>query len=226
MITLYDLCGADSELRFGPFCWTSKLCLLHKGLPFETVALGFTEKANYPDPDYGKLPILRDGDDLVRDSAAIAEHLDRRYPARPLMATDAERAAAQFYRAWAGAHVFSAIRPFAIGRVLRNIRPEDQPYFRSSREKTYGRSIETVEAEADAKAVTTALAPLAAALNAYPFLGGGAPNFSDYVVAAPLLWGYSLRQDEYFEAPPAVGAWFGRILDLYDGYARRAKRAA
>ena len=226
MIILYDLCGAESSLRFGPFCWTAKFALLHKGLPFETVPLGFAEKPNYPDPDYGKLPMITDRGEIVRDSAAIADYLDRAYPARSLAATDAERAASHFYRAWAAAALFPALRPFLIGRVLRALRAEDRDYFRTTRERALGETIEAVEARADRKALETAIAPLAAPLAAYPFLGGAHPNLSDYVASAPLFWAWTIRSDAFFSPPAAVAAWFERLLDLHDGYARAQTRAA
>lgn len=226
MIILYDLCGEDSSLRFGPFCWTVKFSLLHKGLAFETKALGFSEKQNYPDPDYGKLPMITDGAEIVRDSADIAAYLDKTYPARPLVATDGDRAAVRFYRSWSAAMLFPALRPFLIGRILRLLRPEDRDYFRTTRERALGATIEEVEARANAAALESAIAPLAAPLSAYPFLGGAAPNLADYVVSAPLFWAWTLRTDVFFTPPAAVADWFERLLDLHGGYARAQTRAA
>jgi hypothetical protein len=34
--TLYDLAGADPDLRFSPYCWRTRLALAHKGLEVET----------------------------------------------------------------------------------------------------------------------------------------------------------------------------------------------
>ena len=34
-LQLYDLAGAESERRFSPYCWRTKLALMHKGLKFE-----------------------------------------------------------------------------------------------------------------------------------------------------------------------------------------------
>ena len=41
---LFELCGADDDLRFSPYCWRTRLALAHKGLPVETIAWRFTEK--------------------------------------------------------------------------------------------------------------------------------------------------------------------------------------
>ena len=34
-ITLYDLAGAETDRRFSPFCWRTRMALAHKGLAFE-----------------------------------------------------------------------------------------------------------------------------------------------------------------------------------------------
>ena len=41
---LYDLAGADDDLRFSPNCWRIKMALEHKGLAAETVPWRFVEK--------------------------------------------------------------------------------------------------------------------------------------------------------------------------------------
>lgn len=225
-ITLYDLCANNPEVRFSPFCWSTKFALLHKGLSFETVALGFTEKENYPDSDYGRLPQLRDGDTLVKESSNIFKYLDETYPEAPLVATASEAAAVEFYRNWVGSALFPGLAPLMFGRVCSVIRKDDQPYFRTSREKMFGKTLEDLAASAEAPGkVEAALKTLEAPLSKYSFLGGDTPNLADYVVASPLVWKYCVTDQELFETPAAVLAWRDRILDLFDGYARNAPRA-
>lgn len=43
-IILYELAGANADLRFSPYCWRSRLALLHKELDFETISWRLTEK--------------------------------------------------------------------------------------------------------------------------------------------------------------------------------------
>lgn len=226
MIVLYDLCGADKDIRFGPWCWLVKFALLHKGLAFDIAPLGFAEKQNYPDPDYGKLPMIKDAGVIIRDSAAIAAHLDAKYKERPLVATDSERAAAAFYRAWASTALFPALRPFLVRRIWTIVSADDRDYVRRTREAQLGMSLEDYEKTADPKKVEAALSVLAAPLGAYPFLGGREPNLCDYTIAAPLFWRHTVTSADLYETPAPVAAWFERLLDLYDGYARKQKRAA
>jgi glutathione S-transferase len=84
-ITLYDLAGSEADRRFSPFCWRTRMALAHKGLEVETVPWRFTEKDKLPKPNRGRVPLIVDDDRVVRDSTAIAEHLEERYPDRPAL---------------------------------------------------------------------------------------------------------------------------------------------
>ncbi|MEM9170567.1 MAG: glutathione S-transferase N-terminal domain-containing protein [Pseudomonadota bacterium] len=223
---LYDLCGEDPAVRFSPPCWIVKLALLHKGLDFETAPLGFTEKENYPDADYGRLPILRDGDALVTDSADIVAYLDNTYAERPLVATDAERAAVDFIGGFLGAYVFPPVAKRMFVHVHAAIRPQDRDYFRESREERLGMTLEAAADGVPDDAVAGPMAVLAAPLATRPFFGGAQPNLADYQVAGLFLWMRIAAPAPLFETPTALSAWFDRMLDLYDGYARGAPKAA
>ena len=43
-LKMYDLCGADKDRRFSPFCWRIKMALAHKGLDTEFIPWKFTDK--------------------------------------------------------------------------------------------------------------------------------------------------------------------------------------
>ena len=227
MRTLYDLCTADPNVRMSPPCWLAKFALLHKGLEFETTPLRFTEKANHPDPDYGLLPVLDDHGSLVRDSAEIITYLEKKYPDNPLWRSDAERAASQFYQAFLGAHIYPPLVRMLFLRVHNALAPEDQAYFRKTREERIGVSLEEFAEDAAAPGeLTKALETLSSPLTAHSFFGGAAPNLSDYIVAAPMMWKRSVTSEDLFVTPPALAAWFERVLDLFDGHARKSPRAA
>src|SRR5258708_37722835 len=81
-ITMYDLAGVEADRRFSPFCWRAKMALAHKELAVETVPWRFTEKDKLPQPNAGRVPVIRDGDRVVHDSTAIADYLEERYPDR------------------------------------------------------------------------------------------------------------------------------------------------
>jgi len=61
-LQLHDLAGAEAERRFNPYCWRTKLALVHKGLPFEAIPWRFSEKDVIAFSGQGRVPVLRDGD--------------------------------------------------------------------------------------------------------------------------------------------------------------------
>jgi glutathione S-transferase len=66
----------------------------------------------------GTVPVLVDGDALVADSSAIAEHLDRTYPERPLVPREADRRerALELER-WFGARAGVGVRQWMYGQL-------------------------------------------------------------------------------------------------------------
>lgn len=225
-LRLFDLCTADRNIRPSPYCWLVKFALLHKGLDFETTPLGFTEKDDYPDPAYGKLPMLDDDGRLVRDSAAIIAYLEEKYPARPLTASSGEAAAADFFSSWLNAALSPALAPLTFIKVHDLLDEDGKAYFRETREKRLGGTLENLAADPALPArVEAALEILAAPLARYRFLGGDSANLSDYRVFSPLMWRRTVTSETPWATPKPVEAWTERMLDLFDGYARNAKRA-
>lgn len=223
---LFDLALADDAVRLSPYCWIVKFAMLHKGLSFETKPVGFADKSKYPDPAYGKVPVLVDNDEMVKDSPVITAWLDRKYPQNPLTATKAEKAAAEFYAAWVGSAFNSALAPMLMLRIANNVADEDKTYFRTTREARFGKSLEELAATPDAiEKAEAALKVLAAPLATHRYLGGGAPNLGDYIVFGSFMWARTVTLKELFQAPEPVAQWRERMLDLFDGYARGAKSA-
>ena len=80
---LFDLAGAESDRRFSPYCWRTKLALAHKGLIVETIPWRFTDTDAIAMSGQGRVPVLLDGDKVVSDSWAIANYLEDSYQDRP-----------------------------------------------------------------------------------------------------------------------------------------------
>ena len=83
MITLYDLVFQEDR-RPSPFCWRAKFALRHKGLDWRDEPMGFTEKHKIAFAESQTVPVIHDGPKVVKDSWAIAGHLDQAYPDKPL----------------------------------------------------------------------------------------------------------------------------------------------
>ena len=65
-IQLYELAGKDDR-RFSPYCWRARMALEHKGLDYETVPVRFTDKDLIAFSGQERIPVVRDGDNVVSD---------------------------------------------------------------------------------------------------------------------------------------------------------------
>jgi glutathione S-transferase len=226
-IVLHDLAGADPDLRFSPYCWRTRFALAHKGLPVETVPWRFTEADVIGFSGQGKVPVIRDDGKVVFDSWAIAGYLEERHPTPTLFGGAGGQAHALFLNSWADAVLIGPIARLIVRDLLDIIDPKDRDYFRSSREARFGTSLEAVQAgrEDRVTAFRELLLPVRLVLRRQAWLGGSAPSYADHIVAGTLMWPRCASRFELLEANDPVTEWQGRVLDLYGGLGRAAKRA-
>ncbi len=225
-IKLYDLAGAEDDRRYSPNCWRIKMALAHKGLAYESLPWHFTDKAAIAFTGQGRVPVLVDGEHRVFDSWTIAEFLDETYPDRPsLFGAAAGRALARFLANWSDATVHAGIARLIIADVFAHAHPDDRAYFRKSREERFGATLEAVQADREQRVVAfrQSLQPLRATLAAQPYVGGARPLFADYAVFGGFQWARSVSSFKLLAEDDPIHAWRGRMLDLFDGLAGRAK---
>lgn len=216
MRELFELRGAQANLLFSPYCWRVRLALAHKGLPYESKAVRFTDKETIAFSGQGAVPVLRDGDQVVNDSVAIFSYLDAQYPDKPLFGDSVSTARARLLEKL----IFGAIRgpllKILVPRVFAEIDEADKEYFRTTREKALGASLEEfADPQAGIAAFGPAVAPLEAWLSEQPYLDGMHPAGTDYLVAGLFLWAWALGEQPWASSP-AVDAWFQRILTQYE----------
>ena len=224
-ITMYDLAGAEADRRFSPFCWRARMALAHKGLAVETVPWRFTEKDKLPTPNEGRVPVIVDGGKVIHDSSAIAEYLEERYSDRPsLFPGEAARGLTKFVQNWTETVLQAGLVRLVVLDIWKHVGPEDQGYFRSSREQRFGASLEDVvkDREAALPAFRASLDPLRRTVERQPFVSGAAPAYADYIVFGAFQWGRAISDFALVNADDPVFAWRGRMLDLYGGLARKA----
>ena len=224
-ITMYDLAGAEADRRFSPFCWRSKMALAHKGIEAETVPWRFTEKDKLPQPNAGRVPVIVDDGEVVHDSSAIAEYLENRYAERPsLFGGEAGRALTRFVQNWTETVMQPALVGFVVLDICLHAAPQDQTYFRQSREERFGRSLEDVVKDREMRlpAFRESLTPLRRTLERQQFLAGTAPAYPDYVVFGAFQWARAISDFELLAADDPIAAWRGRLLDLFGGLARKS----
>lgn len=228
-IILHELVGADKGRPFSPHCWKTVMSLAHKGLPFDRNTISFKDIPQVEDGFFTKVPIIRDGESVVADSFAIALYLEDNYPDQPsLFKGEGGRSMARFVEGYSQMILHPFINVVILMPVHDLLDEPNKAYFRQSREKMFGRKLEDVAAERDAKrdAFTRSLAPIRKMLLSQPFIGGDAPLFGDYIIFGAFQWVRVLTPYGLFDEGDPVQDWFERCLDLHGGIAREIKAAA
>jgi len=228
-IILHDLCGGDPERRFSPNCWKVRMSLAHKGLEFETRPTTFVEIKFIGNGFSRTVPIIEDGDRLVRDSFEIALYLEETYPERPsLFRGKGGESHARFVESWTITSLHALLIRIIVKDIHDQLDEADKPYFRESREKRLGGQLEDIQAGRDARIVELRerLTPLRHMLGRQDFIGGATPLFADYIVFGALQWARVISPARLLADDDPVAAWFGRCLDLYDGMGRKMVPAA
>jgi glutathione S-transferase len=223
---LYDLAGADEDRRFSPYCWRTRMALAHKGLPVTAVPWRFTEKAEIAFSGSTKVPVLVDGETTVSDSWAIAVYLEEHYPDRPsLFGGGAALAVTHFINAWVDRALVRGIAPLIVADIFDCLHDKDRAYFRATREKFFGASLESITATRDAKIAEfrQTLDPLRATLRDQAFLGGETPRYADYIVFGAFQWARCTSKYQLLEPQDPIAAWNETLLDAFDGLARNAR---
>ncbi len=221
---LFELVGSDPERVFSPYCWRARMALAHKGLKAETIPWRFTEKDAIKSHNADKVPVFIDGETIVADSWEIANYLEDTYPDRPsLFGGEGGRAMARMLNSW-GDVLVGNIASLIVTDIHQRLLPEDQVYFRTSREARFGKSLEEVVAgrESRVDAFRKYLDPLRLTLRKQPFIGGASPNYGDYVLFGQFQWARVVSSFQLLKEDDPVYAWRERLLDAFDGMARKS----
>jgi glutathione S-transferase len=226
MIEFYELAGADPAIRFSPYCWRVRMALAHKGLEARTIPWHFAEKKLPKGTD--RVPILVDNGEVIADSGVIARHLETTYKNGPsLFGGEAGEAHGRFITAWANSVLQPGFFPLIVMDIFAQVKPEARGYFRTTREKRLGTTLEKAAEGREQKlpALNAMLSPLRMVLGEAPFLGGEEPSYADYTAFGAFMQVRCLSDFEMVAADDPVHAWRERMLDLFDGLARQAKTA-
>jgi glutathione S-transferase len=220
---LYELV-LDNGCSASPYVWRIRYALAHKGLSCETVPLGFTEISRSFSGRFKTVPVLEHGDSMLAESWDIAEHLDRAFPGRPaLFSGPAELAMVRLTDAWLSADILRKMFFVYVLDIHNAARPEDRAYFRRTREEWLkGKTLEEATAGRASRlpALRDALTPMRAHLSRFPYLGGGAPNYADYIALGLFLWVASVSTLPMLAHDDTLRSWVDRGFDLYGGLGR------
>jgi glutathione S-transferase len=222
MITLWELKGRGGR-RYSLFSWRARMALRHKGLEFEAEAVCLTDKAAIAFSGGKTVPVIRDGDAVVRDSWKIAEYLEHRYPeAPPLFGGEIGQGVSHAFNAWVDRAVVPAMFRVIAADIHERVDPADEDYFRASIEKALGGTLEETRAGRDQalRALGRTLEPMQAAIKRRPCVCGERPAYADYVLFSVFQWARVMSPQAVLEPEDPLYAWRERMLDLFGGFAR------
>jgi glutathione S-transferase len=226
-VRLYELV-LENGRSASPYVWRIRYALAHKGLSFESMPIGFTEIPKVFGGRFKTVPVVCHGDTMLAESWDIAEYLDHAFPSQPpIFSGPAEHAMVRLMDAWLSAEILRRMFRLYVLDVHNAARPEDRPYFRQSREGYLnGRSLEefTADRTEHLPALQEALRPLRLQLSHYPFLGGGTPNYADYIALGAFHWVASVSTLPLLSSDDdALRSWLDRGFDLYGGQGRDSR---
>ena len=219
---MYDLAGADENRRFSPYCWRIRMALAHKGLNVECIPWYFTEKDKLKFSGQERVPVLIDGSKTISDSWEIAKYLESTYPDGPSLKI--ESGEVLFIKFWSETILHQQMLQILVLEIHNNLRPEDQNYFRESREKKFGQTLEEVVSNRNEhlNRMQKLLTPLRSTLYKQEYLSGESPGFSDYIVFGAFQWARCTSSISILNSDDIVYKWREKMLNMYEGLALNA----
>lgn len=220
-LTLYEL-GGLNDRRYSLYSWRTRYALAHKGLTPEYKPVRVSDKEAIAFSKQNKVPILVDGEETIHDSFRIAQHLEKKYPDRPLFGGEIGAALTHFMNAWVDRTIVPRLVPLFISDLAGIVDEGDAAHMRRNIEKAFGKTLEELSAnrEKDLVAIRRLFDPVRASLRSQPFISGAQPAYADYIVFSPLQWARIVAPVPLLEEGDTLIPWRERMLDLYGGLGR------
>jgi glutathione S-transferase len=227
-VILYELHGLEDR-RYSLFSWRSRLALAHKGIEPEFIAVRISDKQAIAFSGQEKVPILRDGDEVIVDSWRIAEHLEARFPERASLFGGASgKALTRFVATFVDRQLLPKLAPMVMLDVTGVVDAEDGAHLRRQIETAFKRSLEELASSRDKDVVSfrRLLDPARVTLRTNEFLAGPSAAYADYALFSLFQWTRLASSFELLEDGDPLAAWRSRMLDLFGGLARSAPARA
>ena len=221
MIHLWELGGRGGR-RYSLFSWRTRMALAHKRLPFETHPVCLSDKATIAFSGGKTVPVIREGDAVVRDSWKIAEHLEARYPQPTLFGGDIGRGVTHAFNVWVDRAVVPAMLPVVAPDIHERVEPADEQHFRAMAEGVTRKTLDELRAARDEslKRLGRVLEPLQACLKRQAYVCGEHAAYADYILFSVFQWARVMSPQEVLGPEDPLCAWRERVLDLHEGFAR------
>ena len=220
-ITLYDLALREGQ-TISPFVWATKYAIRHKGFDIDLVPGGFTGIMERTGGRSERLPVIVDDGKWVLDSWLIAEYLDETYPDRPtLIGSKQVEIATKFMEGWLWSTVLREWMPNIVKDYRDMVRPEDWDYVTKTRTPP-GKTLEEVQAGREERLplIPPKLELLRTTLRETPWLGGDAPNYTDFRLLSVFLFMAAVATTPVLTDDDPIRDWVDRGFDLYGGLGR------
>jgi glutathione S-transferase len=220
-ITLYDL-----QLRTGatisPFVWATKYAIAHKGFEIDIVPGGFTGIVERTGGRSERLPVIVDDGKWVLDSWLIAEYLDETHPDRPILIGSRQvEVATKFIETWLWTTVLREWMPNIVQDYRDMSLDVDRDYVTRTRTPP-GKTLEEIQAGREDRLplIPPKLELLRTSLRETPWLGGEAPNYTDYRALAVFLFMAAVATTPVLTEDDPLRDWIDRGFDLHGGLGR------
>jgi len=216
-IVLYDLRIKRPGVPISLNTWKARYTLNVKGLEHKTTWLYITA---VPD-EAVKLGVPKTGDGIytvpmifdpaagraTTDSLAIAEYLDKQYPDTPTLLPAHSREAQITFLNTTVRNIIFGILPITLESIFDLVEDRDKEYFRTSREKRFGKKLEEITPKGEAltaqlKKIEEGFDEAARAITersgeAALFFGGQSPVFADIALVSVFKFVKVLGGDEH-----------------------------
>ena len=220
-ITLYDLALREGQ-TISPFVWATKYAIAHKGFEIDLVPGGFTGIVERTGGRTERLPAIVDDGKWVLDSWLIAEYLDETYPDRPtLIGGKQVEVATKFIEGWLWSTVLREWMPNIVRDYRDAVLEVDWDYVTRTRTAP-GTTLEATQAGREDRLplIPPKLELLRTTLKETPWLGGDAPNYTDFRCLAVFLFMSAVATTPVLTDDDPIRGWVDRGFDLYGGLGR------
>ena len=221
---LFELAAANPEIRFSPYVWRTKMALAHKGIDVQTVPWRFMDKELIAASKQTKVPVLKDGDNWISDSWAIANYLEDTYPDRPsLFGGDSARNLTRFFNI-TGDMINAQIFSFVALDIVQILDEKDKNYFIKTSEERVGKSLAEFSSNREERLphFQKSLQALRLTLNEQSYFSGKNPLYADHIIFGGFQWARCVSSFELLAKDDPIYAWRERMLDAYGGLGRKA----
>ncbi|KAG2178862.1 hypothetical protein INT43_001708 [Umbelopsis isabellina] len=205
-IKLYDLKGTrspDDKLSWSPNTWKARYLLNIKDLDYHSEYLHFLEipdtvRKLVPDTAFPTVPCITDTNgQTIQDSRKIALYIDEKHPTPSVFQGGV--GVHFFFENWIMNGLSRRIFQLSVMKMFPLMDEEAQHYYRQSREKMLGTSLENIagEPEEHIGAINNDLAEIDKILEDYDYVTGDKVGWADIVLASMLKLAQITRPDVF-----------------------------